>query len=179
MPKGSAYSNDSISLSQKLIYPFSSLGYFFLGLMGVSFFISLVFLQGYESILALLANGFWAFMIAITQWVGHVFISIQIEQRVSWKESPWTRAILAVLTMTVYTLFAFFVVQTAMILLFYGALPDDFWEWVIRSGKLPLVISFIIGWSLAGRSFYRNWLSSEREAQAFKAEMLNYRYEAL
>lgn len=147
--------------------------------IGISLLFTLMFYKGTESWSNLAIGILWGTLISTSQWLGHSWIAVIIDRRISWLEAPIKRALYAVLAMVFYSVFAFLLVELTMQAIVYGTFPKDFGNWAVQKSIVPLILSFIIGWSMAGRGFFVSWRRSEKKSQALKVEMLNYRYEAL
>jgi two-component system LytT family sensor kinase len=161
-----------------VIYPFDRIWKFLLANIGVGIMITFIF--GVPDDLGrFVQETFWSTIFSLTQWTGHAYISSLIGRRVSWLERPWLRAILAVLSMTIYTVVAFVVVSLIIHYFVFGKSPDDLWYWIVKASRVPMIVAFVIGWGMAARGFYVSWKESEIRSRKLEVEMLTYRYEAL
>jgi hypothetical protein len=163
----------------QLFYPFKTWWAFLLVNLGVGLTIAVLFDSDPANLGDWLTGVAWGTVISLTQWLGHAWIATKIDQHISWLEAPLTRALVAVFSMVIYTVVAFLVVQLSLRFILYGDFPREIGIWIINNSLVPLIFSFLIGWSMAARGFYVSWKEAAQDAQSLKIEMLNYRYEAL
>jgi two-component system, LytTR family, sensor kinase len=121
----------------------------------------------------------WAFTICITQWLGNSYISSLLEKKYSWKDHLVKRTIYGSLAIIGYSVFAYLVVQFVMFFIVTGSLPENLISWSLRSSYIAVLVSFGISLIFSSVGFFRNWKESLLEAERFKAEMLQYKYESL
>jgi two-component system LytT family sensor kinase len=121
----------------------------------------------------------WAFILSVTQWAGLVLINYFIDLRIKWIEQPVLRSVAGLITLIVYSLFAFVAVQFIMLFIRYNIVPADAWQSISQSIFYPLLISFIISIIFTAIGFFKAWRKALVDAGEMKAEMLAYKYEAL
>ncbi len=121
----------------------------------------------------------WAVAICVTQWVGNSYIYGLLDKRYSWQDHLGKRAIFGTLAIIAYSAVAYLVVQMIMFKLVYGALPENPVYWAFRTSYIAIFISFLVSMTFVLLAFFQNWKKSLLEAERFKAEMLQYKYEAL
>lgn len=121
----------------------------------------------------------WAVAICVTQWLGNSYIYGLLDKKYSWQGNLLKRAIFGSLALIGYSAIAYLVVQMIMFMLVYGTLPDNPVYWILRTSYIAILISFTISLFFVVAAFFQNWKKSLLEAERFKAEMLQYKYEAL
>jgi len=121
----------------------------------------------------------WAVAICVSQWLGNSYIFALLDKCCSWQDNLRKRAIIGSLALIGYSALAYLVVQMIMFKLVYGALPENPVYWALRSSYIAIFISFLISLIFVAFAFFQNWKKSLLEAEQFKAEMLQYKYEAL
>jgi sensor histidine kinase YesM len=123
---------------------------------------------------------FWNWLIWITQWLGNGYVADFLSGKIPWVKKPLLRAITGVVSLVVYSIFAFIVVQVAMNYLVNGASVSQTFEWLgINNLKFVLIISGSIATLLHLVEFFKYWKESQIEAERLKAEMKTYQYDAL
>jgi two-component system LytT family sensor kinase len=139
-----------------------------------------LFMRGaLDSIENFLFGLLWAFILSVTQWAGLVLINYLIDLRIKWIEQPVFRSVVGLITLIVYSLFAFVTVQFTMLFIRYNIVPADAWQSISHSIIYPLLISFIISIIFTAIGFFKAWRKALVDAGEMKAEMLAYKYEAL
>ena len=121
----------------------------------------------------------WALAICVTQWLGNSFIYGLLDRKYSWQNHLLKRAIFGSLALIGYSAAAYLVVQMIMMLLVNGALPENPIYWALRTSYIAVLISFTVSLLFVAVAFFQNWKKSLLEAERFKAEMLQYKYESL
>jgi len=121
----------------------------------------------------------WALTICVTQWLGNSYIYRLLDKRYSWQDQIGKRAIYGSLALIGYSAFAYLVVQVIMYKLVFGALPENPVYWALRTSYIAILISFTISLIFVAVAFFQYWKNSLLEAERFKAEMLQYKYESL
>ncbi len=139
----------------------------------------LIFDSKGEGIKIFMTSYAWAVAICVTQWMGNSYIYGLLDKRYSWQDHLKKRAIYGSLALIGYSAFAYVVVQMIMFKLVYGALPENPVYWTLRTSYIAVLISFIVSLIFVVVAFFQYWKKSLLEAERFKAEMLQYKYEAL
>lgn len=121
----------------------------------------------------------WSFTICITQWFGHAYLNYKLSEKYPWQKNTFLRAILGVLSTIIYAVLAFLIVQFIMMRLINGRLPDNLWQWALKSSVYAIAISFVVSLIFTAIGFFYAWKKSLLEAEQFKSQMLSYKYEAL
>ena len=121
----------------------------------------------------------WVLAICVTQWLGNSFIYGLLDRKYSWQNHLLKRAIFGSLALIGYSAAAYLVVQMIMMLLVNGALPENPIYWALRTSYIAVLISFTVSLLFVAVAFFQNWKKSLLEAERFKAEMLQYKYESL
>ena len=121
----------------------------------------------------------WAVAICVSQSLGNSYIYRLLDKKYSWQEHLVKRAIFGSLAIIGYSAIAYLVVQMIMFMLVYGALPENPIYWALRTSYIAILISFLISAIFVLIAFFQNWKKSLLDAERFKAEMLQYKYEAL
>ena len=139
----------------------------------------LIFDSKGEGIKIFMTSYAWAVAICVTQWMGNSYIYGLLDKRYSWQDHLKKRAIYGSLALIGYSAFAYVVVQMIMFKLVYGALPENPVYWTLRTSYIAVLISFTVSLIFVVVAFFQYWKKSLLEAERFKAEMLQYKYEAL
>ncbi len=139
----------------------------------------LIFDSKGEGIKIFMTSYAWAVAICVTQWMGNSYIYGLLDKRYSWQNHLKKRAIYGSLALIGYSAFAYVVVQMIMFKLVYGALPENPVYWTLRTSYIAVLISFTVSLIFLVVAFFQYWKKSLLEAERFKAEMLQYKYEAL
>jgi two-component system LytT family sensor kinase len=139
----------------------------------------LIFDSKGEGIKIFMISYAWAVAICVTQWTGNSYIYGLLDKRYSWQDHLKKRAIYGSLALIGYSAFAYVVVQMIMFKLVYGALPENPVYWTLRTSYIAVLISFTVSLIFLVVAFFQYWKKSLLEAERFKAEMLQYKYEAL
>lgn len=121
----------------------------------------------------------WSLAICLTQWLGHSYLYGLLDKKYSWHEHLVKRTIYGTLVIIGYSVIAYLVVQSIMFRIVYGGFPENMLSWTLRSSYIAVLISLMVSLIFAAIGFFRNWTDSLLEAERFKAEMLQYKYEAL
>ena len=99
--------------------------------------------------------------------------------RISWVETPVKRAVIGIISLVVYSVTAFILVQALLYLIVEGSLPDNFGKGAVYSSKIAIFISFSIAFVFTSIGFLERWQVSRLEAEKLKAEIMTYKYESL
>jgi len=162
---------------KSIISPFKTWWSFVLTNILLGFVITLFSVSPY-SLVNISIGILWATSISLSQWLGHAYIQTKIEARYSWMEAPVMRLILTFVSVTVYSVFAYAVVQIMMNYLIFGTLPrylssfNSYW-------LIPILISLFISTIIGSIGFFVSWQKSMIRQEQLKTEMMNYKYEAL
>jgi two-component system LytT family sensor kinase len=141
--------------------------------------VTLFMREAFSSLENFLFGLLWSFFLSVTQWAGLVLINYLIDLRIKWIEQPVFRSVVGLITLIVYSLFAFVTVQFTMLFIRYNIVPADAWQSISHSIIYPLLISFIISIIFTAIGFFKAWRKALVDAGDMKAEMLAYKYEAL
>lgn len=126
-----------------------------------------------------LTSALWSFMIFITQWMGAVVINQLLDRHFKWMDRPVMRSITGVLSLVMYSLIAFIIVNSGMYYLKFGAWPDGGLNFAARSGIVSIMISLVISLTFTAIGFFRAWRSEVINSEKLRAQMLAYKYESL
>lgn len=160
-----------------MLSPFKTWKQFIIANLCLGFVIAL-FSVNVWTISSLAVGTIWGTIISITQWLGQVWIQGEIEKKYSWFEKPTLRFIWTFISIIVYSILAYLIVQSIMNLIVFGKIPwylyslNNFW-------LLPVVISLLISIIAGSIGFFTGWKNSLLEQEQLKTEMLNYKYETL
>lgn len=146
----------------------------------LAFFIMVLFWNGWH-------KGFkyfwlsliWAYTVCFTQWAGHVYINNAVAKRYDWLTNTWKRIVIQTTLIVGYAVVAYIVVQLSMMKLINGRLPSDPVAWMLKSSLYAVLVSFGVSLIFTTVGFFKAWKKSLLDAQAFKREMLLYKYESL
>lgn len=163
-----------------LIRPFKKISHFILAGVGITLLIQVtLWRESFESI-RLFSIGFtWVLLIFITQWLGNTFIAHLLDQKFPTIEQPVKRNVFGIIGLVLYSTIAYLIVQSTMLSVYNGAIPDDYFQWAIGQAKIILPISFVISFVFTYIGYFNDWRRSELNAQRLETEMLRYKYESL
>ncbi len=172
--------NKQKSLINTLIQPFKKFWQFVLFCLVFSWGLGIIFWpRFFDSLTYFAIATIWGISIIMSQWLGNVFIVHQLDKHISWVETPVKRAVIGIISLVVYSVTAFVLVQTLLYLIVEGGLPDNFGSGAIYSSKIAILISFSIAFTFTSIGFLERWQVSRLEAEKLKAEMMTYKYESL
>lgn len=150
------------------------------GIMALALVITFVFFNTYEKgFRGFIVSYSWMVVICATQWLGNSYIYRLLDKKYSWQNHLLKRAIYGSLAIIVYSSAAYMVVQVIIFKLVVGSLPENPVSWGLRTSYVAILISLIVSLIVVAIAFFQNWKNSLLEAERFKAEMLQYKYEAL
>lgn len=115
----------------------------------------------------------WSMSIWLSQAVGNSAIIKLLDRKISWLKTPWTRLFVGFASLVTYSLIAFQIVHLTFGYFIFEwftgieVMSGDFWSNFIASGRIAVIISFLISLVLTAAGFLSGW----REA-AVKAEQL-------
>ncbi len=168
-----------MKLFKELIKPLSIWQFLLYNLL-LSFFIALFFMRGiYNDPVRILIGIGWSFSICITQWTGPLVINYLLDKRFRWIEQPVTRTFVEIISMLVWSVSAFMIVQFIMYYLVNGISPADALQSIARSIFITFFISLFISLVFTAVGFFKAWRSSVLNEAALKSEMMSYKYESL
>ena len=123
---------------------------------------------------AWISIGIWTVM-----WLGNGYIVDFISKRISWLEQPVKRFVIGVLAMVIYTVAAIVLIDYIIHLAF--GVNDDWYTWenILQSGTIAVIITTIIALFLHARGFYISWKREVLNAEKYRAESINSKYETL
>ena len=164
-------------MRKTIIDPFKKWRHFILANLLLGLFIAL-FTTGDFSLVDLMFGILWSTAISVSQWLGHAWLQTKIAQHYSWVTHPKQRLILTFISVTLYSILAYAIVQICMNLLVFGTVPKYLYT-VNRYWTIPILISLFISTIIASIGFFGSWQRSIVKEEQLKREMLNYKYEAL
>ncbi len=172
--------NNEQPLLNILILPFKKVWQFVVFCLVFSWGLGVIFWPDFfDSLFYFVTATIWGFTIIMSQWLGNVFIVYQLDKRISWIETPVKRAVTGILSLIIYSVTAFVLVQLLINLILEGSLPDNFGIQAIYSSEIAILIAFSIAFVFTSIDFLKSWQASSIEAEKFKAEMMTYKYESL
>ena len=166
-------------MKKNIISPFKSWWAFLLANLGMGAIITIVFFNTDNSLSQIVMATLWGATIFISQWLGHAYIQGQIGKKYDWLNYPKERFLWTVISIPLYSVFAYAFVQALMNWIIFGTSPQDTLSFKWSFWLIPITISFIISMLTGAIGFFTNWKKSELMQEQLKSEMLNYKYEAL
>jgi sensor histidine kinase YesM len=166
-------------MSCKIVHPFKNWFTFILANLGLGLIIALAFFNFESSFKSLVIATLWGATIFITQWLGHAYIQEQISKKYDWLTFPKQRFIWTVISIVLYSVFAYAFVQALMSWLILGTSPSKSLSGEMSFWIIPISISFIISMLTGAIGFFSNWKKAELMQEQLKTEMMTYKYEAL
>ncbi len=151
------------------------LGNFVLSLIILVAFFRNVFSSPEGFLLGLL----WSFTICITQWAGPLLIGYLLDKRWRWIDQPVTRTLIEIISLLIWSVSAFVIVQFIMMYLINGISPANAWQYIQNSIIYTFLISLFISLVFTAIGFFKAWRKSVLNEAALKSEMMTYKYESL
>lgn len=166
-------------MNKTIFSPFKNWWSFLLGNLVLGLLIALFFSRLNTSFEKIVISTFWSMAIGISQWLGHAFIQDRIGRKYDWLQFPKQRFLWTVVSIVLYSVFAYAVVQMLMNWVVFGRTPSETLTTNLSFWLFPIIISFIVSLLAGAIGFLKNWQKSELVQEQLKSEMLNYKYEAL
>lgn len=121
----------------------------------------------------------WSFSICITQWAGPMIIGHQLDKRFRWIDKPVARTFVEIISLLIWSVSAFVIVQFIMMYMINGILPAEAWQFVKRSIIYTFLISLFISLVFTAIGFFKAWRRSVIREAELNSQMMAYKYEAL
>jgi len=121
----------------------------------------------------------WSFSICITQWLGPMIIGNQLNKHLRWIDRPVARTFIEIISLLIWSVCAFVIVQFVMMYLINGISPADAWHFIKKSIIYTFLISLFISLVFTSIGFFRAWRTSVLNEARLKSEMMAYKYESL
>ncbi|PKP04257.1 MAG: hypothetical protein CVU14_00510 [Bacteroidetes bacterium HGW-Bacteroidetes-9] len=121
----------------------------------------------------------WSFSICITQWLGPMIIGNQLNKHLRWIDRPVARTFVEIISLLIWSVSAFVIVQFVMMYLINGISPADAWHFIKKSIIYTFLISLFISLVFTSIGFFRAWRTSVLNEARLKSEMMAYKYESL
>ena len=174
------HGNNEQSLINILILPFKRVWQFVIFCLVFSWGLGVIFWPDFFSSLSYFVTAtIWGMTIVMSQWLGNVFIVHKLDKRISWIKTPVKRAVIGIISLIIYSVTAFVLVQILVNLVLEGSLPDNFGIQAIYNSEIAIIIAFSIAFVLTSIDFLKSWQVSNLEAEKLKVEMMSYKYESL
>lgn len=163
-----------------VFYPMNKVISFILANLLLSLVIMILFMNNaFDSVQVFFIMLGWAFAICTTQWLGHGTIFNYLDRKIDWIEHPVKRALVGIVALVVYSIIAFYLIQTLFIFLVTGEMPAVTSKWLISFVFYPVGISFTITVTFTAVGFFNAWKTSFKRAEKLNTEMMAYKYEVL
>jgi sensor histidine kinase YesM len=123
----------------------------------------------------------YSFFLCITLGYGNNYLVAKIDSKVSWIETPVKRLAIGAFALLFYS----FLISVVVMLLFNVVIFKSFtlnqitWQLTLRTTAVPVAIAVAITIFLTSRSFLKEWKQSVVDAEKYKRETLQARYDAL
>jgi len=166
---------------KNIVKPFPNLASFILVNLFVGFLVTITFSNEFfeNTWQMILIGSIWGGTISITQWLGHGYIGMKLDQKYDILKQTKKRMILGGILVAIYSVIAFAVVQVILMQLAYGNGISWVKYWLPKYWYIPVVISFLIAFLLSSITYLKNWKKSVLNQEKLKAENLTYKYESL
>lgn len=135
--------------------------------------------RAFESPERFLLGFVWSFSICITQWAGPIFIGHLLDKRYRWIEQPVARTLIEIISLLLWSVSAFVVVQMIMLYLINGLAPSESWKYIHSSIIYTFLISLFISLVFTAVGFFKAWRKSVLREAALNSQMMAYKYESL
>jgi LytS/YehU family sensor histidine kinase len=121
----------------------------------------------------------WSFVIWFTQVIGHTWIIINLDEKISWIQRPLLRGAVGLVSMVVYASLAFILAQIFLQLVFFQELPSGgLGDW-IENSWFAVKIAFVASFIMTFLGFLNAFRKSEIEKEKLKTQMMVHKYNAL
>ncbi len=165
---------------RQLIRPYTRVSHFLLGAIVISVVMTAAFWrESLSSPRYFIISTTWSLTIFLTQWMGHVFIGIKLDEKWPILQYPAKRITFGAIGFIIYAVSAFLIVQIAMYFIVTGGLPQDLWNWALSQTKISVSIAFVFTLFFTAIGYFKSWKKAELNAQKLETEMLRYKYESL
>ena len=164
-------------MGKTIIDPFRKWWHFILANLLLGLFVALLTTNNFSTS-DLTYGVLWGAAISISQWLGHAWLQTKIAQHYSWILHPKQRLVLTFISITLYSVLAYAIVQIGLNLLVFGTVPKYLYTFN-RFWTIPILISLFISTIVACIGFFGSWQKSIVKEEQLKREMLNYKYESL
>ena len=165
---------------KSLISPFKKTSHFLLVNLVLGIICCFIYVDNlFEYASKFIIGSFWGMLIFTTQWIGHAYLQTQISKRFSWIEQPFQRLFLTILSVVIYGVVGFLIIQSLMTYIVFGQIPTYVLNFDFEYWLLPASISLVISIILAAFGFYIRLKKSIEDKEKLKREMLSYKYEVL
>lgn len=153
---------------------------YLIGNVLLALIILLVFFgNAFDSLQGFFLGFVWSFSICITQWAGPMIIGYQLDKRFRWIDRPVTRTFVEIISLLMWSVSAFVIVQFIMMYMINGISPAEAWQFVKRSIIYTFLISLFISLVFTAIGFFKAWRKSVIREAELNAQMMAYKYEAL
>ncbi len=164
---------------KQLTWPLSPIQYWFLALTAPLIFMYFTWPASFEDMHTFWKAYSWYTIVGITQGLGHGFISLNLDKRLSWRRYPKARAMVAIITIVAYSVLAYVVVGTILALAWYDISFSRALTNAIGDVWIAVKISFAFAFVFATISFFMHWQKTRLEAERLQKELASHRYNML
>lgn len=153
---------------------------FILANLVIAFLVVLAFFNSaFNSPRTFLISIIWAFTISATQWIGPFMIIQALDKKINWLQFPLKRTLVQLISLLLWSIMAFVLVQTVMYYFVLDVPPAKLWPSQLRAVIYALFISLFISLVFTSIGFFNSWRSSLIKEAELKTEMMSYKYESL
>lgn len=147
---------------------------------GISLLILIIFFRdAFNSTSNFIIGLIWSFAIVTTQWMGPIIIHLYLDKRIKWMEKPITRSLIELVTLVIWSVTAFTIVQTVMYFILHGMMPAESFPAITRSILITFLIALFLSVLFTAIGFFKAWRRSVLKEAQLSTEMMAYKYEAL
>jgi len=159
--------------------PLTTKQFWALMILSPLFFMGITWPSSFYTLSSFLLAFSWYSIVGITQGVGHSYIAMWLDRWVTWEASPKKRAILTIVAIVLYSVFAYIVVATMLALFWYDITFKEALEIGVKGIWIAVKISSGFALAFATITFFLNWRKSQVAAERLEKELANYRYNTL
>ncbi len=121
----------------------------------------------------------WSMFISITLWLGNAYLQGLINRKYTWLDYPIHRFFWTIVSVVIYSVLAYSVVQVIMYWFVVGYSPMKTLKDISGQWTMIMMISFGVSFVTGAIGFLNGWKESEIKQEQLKTEMMSYKYEAL
>lgn len=147
---------------------------------GISLLILIVFFRdAFNSTSNFFIGLLWSFAIVTTQWMGPIIIHLYLDKRIKWMDKPLTRSLIELVSLVIWSVTAFTIVQSVMYYILHGLSPVESFSAISGSLLITFLIALFLSVLFTAIGFFMAWRRSVLKEAQLSTEMMSYKYEAL
>ena len=166
---------------KNLIKPFPNFASFVLTNLFLGFLVNFLLTSKYfdNTWQMIILGSIWGGSISITQWLGHAYIGVKLDEKIDILKQTKKRVIAGIVLIALYSIVAFSIVQVILIELAGGNGIEWMMHFLPNYGYIIVLISLFISFIMSSITYFKNWKSILLREQKLKEEIISYKYESL